>query len=175
MKGLIATAVAGTVLFVAAASAGAAPPGFWRSARLAPAATFVAGKPVAVYCAPTQAAINQTVSADATSVLGATPMIGSNEIYLAPITCAYLNAWLNGKKVANLYGVAVAMETLAHEAELARGSGDETTATCLGLRAMPKMVTKFFPLKKRESLHDLIGDAYSFWETQSSLYHAHSC
>lgn len=175
MRGLIATVFVGAVLLGAAASAGAAPSGFQQSARLAPAATYVAGKPVAVYCAPTQAAINATVSADATSVLGATPTIGGSDIYLAPTVCAYLNAWLNGKKVANLYGVAAAMETLAHESELARGVDDETTATCLGLRAMPRMVTTFFPLKKRESLHDLMSDAYRFWGTQSSLYHAHSC
>lgn len=173
---MIVTSAAAVILLAVVAAAGAeTPAGFWQSTRLAPPVSFVAGKPVNVYCAKTQATINQTVSADATNILGATPTIGGNEVYLAPIACAYLNAWLNGKRVANLYGVAAAMETLAHEAELARGVNDETSATCLGLRAMPKMVTKFFPLKKRESLHDLMNDAYNAWATQSAVYHAHPC
>lgn len=175
MRGLIAILAAAVTLLDVAASAVAAPPGFWESARLTPAASFVAGKPVKVYCASTQAAINATVSSTATSVLGATPVIGGDQIYLAPIVCAYLNAWLNGKRIANLYGVAGALETIAHEAELAAGVNDETTATCLGLKAMPQMVMRFFPLRKRESLHNLMGDAYQFWSTQGDAYHAHAC
>lgn len=157
------------------ASADAAPAGFWQSARLAPASTFVAGKSMTVYCAPTQAAIDATVSPTATNILGSTPTVGGDVTYLAPVVCAYLHAWLNGKKPSNLYGVAVAIETLAHEAELGRGINDETSATCAGLKAMPQMVTQFFPLKKRESLHDIMGDAYRFWATQSAVYHAHPC
>lgn len=160
---------------ITAGSASAAPPGFWTNTRLAKAASWVAGKPVTVDCAFTQAAINKTVSATAADILGATPTIGDGEIYLAPVTCGYLDAWLNGRKPANLYGVAVSLETLAHEAELARGVADETSATCAGLKTLPQMVTRFFPLKKRESLHDVIGDAYRFWGTQSSVYHAHPC
>lgn len=169
---MLVALVAAAVLSGAAV---AAPAGFWVNTKLANPAAFVAGKPLAVECASTQAAINETVSPTAANVLGATPVIGGGEVYLAPVVCAYLDAWLNGKKVANLYGVAVSMETLAHEAELARGIADETSATCAGLKAMPQMVTRFFPLKKRESLHDVIGDAHRFWATQGPAYHAHAC
>lgn len=175
MKGLIATIAGVGVLLVAATSVGAEPPGFWENKRLEPAASFVAGKPATVYCAYKQATIDAAVSATATNTVGATPVIGGGVIYISPAACAYLNAWLNGRKVANLYGVAVSMETLAHEAELAGGVADETTATCVGLKRMPQMVTRFFPLKKRESLHDLMADAYDAWAQQSSAYHAHPC
>lgn len=153
----------------------AAPPGFKANPRLSAPASFVAGKPVTAYCAPTAAAMNATVSPTAVDVQGATPIIGGNVIYLSPLTCAYLDAWLNGKKPSNLYGVGGSMETLAHESELARGITDETAATCAGLKAMPTMVTKFFAPKKRTTLHVLMGFATAYWNAQSDVYHAHPC
>jgi hypothetical protein len=158
---------------VTATSVSAAPPRFWANARLSKPASWFASKPVTVYCAPTQAAINQTVSPTATNVLGSTNPGGDN-IYLAPLTCAYLDAWLNGKKVV-LYNFAVSLETLAHEGELAAGISDETTATCKAIPKIPRLVAKFFPLRKRESLHDLMGDVHDVWMSQSPVYHAHPC
>jgi hypothetical protein len=160
--------------FTASAVAATPPPGFKANVRLSKPATWIAGKRVLVYCAPTQAAINATVSPTATNVQGST-FPGGDNIFLSPLTCAYLDAWLNGKTPSNLYGVAGSMETLAHESELAKGIGDETSATCAGLKAMPSMIGKFFPLNRRMTLHDAMGYAYELWNNQDSSYHAHAC
>lgn len=173
MKGLVAIVV-GTIVLASGASAVAAPSGFWLNKRLSPPASYVAGKPVDVYCAYKQATIDNTVSPTATNVAGATPVIGGGAIYLSPLTCAFLGAWMNGRNV-DLYNFAVAIETLAHEGELAAGVDDETTATCKGIPKIPELVARYFPLKKRESLHDLMGDVHDVWMNQGDVYHAHPC
>jgi hypothetical protein len=159
----------------AATAASAAPTGFKAMPRLAAPVSSIAGKPVTAYCAPTQAAINQTVSPTATNILGATPTIGGSEIYLSPLVCANLIAWQKGSHRIVLYSFALSIETLAHEAELAAGISDETTATCKAIPKIPRLIAKFFPLRKRESLHDLMGDVHYFWMSQSPVYHAHPC
>jgi hypothetical protein len=162
------------LVFTASAVAATPSPGFRPNVRLSKPATWIAGHKVTAYCAPTQAAVNALVSPTATEVQGATPVIGGNIINLSPLTCAFLDAWLNGKKPSS-YAVGAAMQVLAHESELAKGVNDETSATCAGLKVMPRMVTKFFPLKKRETLHNLMGYAYDYWNSQSAVYHAHPC
>jgi hypothetical protein len=174
LKLLVVLAATG-VLAGAAFADTTVPPGFKANPRLSKPVTWIAGHPVTAYCAPTAAAMNALVSPTAKNVQGATPVIGGNVINLSPLTCAYLTAWLNGKKPSNLYGVAGSMETLAHESELAKGISDETSATCAGLKAMPSMVTKFFPLKRRMTLHAVMAYAYELWNAQGPSYHAHPC
>lgn len=132
-----------------------------------------------VYCAPTQAAINATVDPKYDTagmpIQGATPVIGGNVIYLSPFSCANLLAWNTKSKRIVLYNFAVSLETLAHEAELTAGVDDETTATCKAIPEIPRVVARFFPLRKRESLHDLMGDVHAVWMSQPAMYHAHPC
>lgn len=176
MKGLIVIVVAAAGLLLAAPSSGAAPTGFWANKRLTPAASFVSGKPVVVYCANTQAALEAlAASADTVPDLQGLATVGGDAIYLSPLTCAYLDAWLNGRNVKNQYGVAGSMLTLAHEAEHTHGVSDETDTDCAALYAMPQMVVKFFPLLKRESLHDLMFDAWRGHSTKPPQYQTHPC
>lgn len=175
MRVVLTLVTAVVALSVAGVASGAVPAGFKANVRLSKPVTWIAGHLVTAYCAPTQAAINAAVSPTATSVAGATPVIGGKVIYLSPLTCAYLAAWLNNKNPSNTYGIGESMETLAHEAELAKGISDETSATCAGLKIMPSMIAKFFPLKGRQSLHILMGYAYDAWNGQSAVYHAHPC
>lgn len=151
------------------------PAGFKEAPQFEPAASFVAGKPVRIYCAPTQAAINATVGPEAVNVQGAT-YIGGDDTYLSPQTCGFLNAWLRGKKPSNLYGVAGSLQTLAHEAELAKGIDDETNADCASLKTMVPMVTRYFPLKKRITMHDLMALAWQIhYAKDQSVYGTHPC
>lgn len=169
--------VAAAAAIGAGASAAGAPAGFWTNTRLSKPASWVAGKPVTVYCARTQAAIDATVdpsyNTEGQPIQGST-VPGGDEIDLSPLTCAYLDAWLNGRRVV-LYNFAVAVETLAHEGELASGISDETTADCKAIPRIPRLVTRFFPLRKRETLHDLMGDVHDAWMSQPAIYHAHPC
>lgn len=151
------------------------PAGFRLNVRLAPAASFVAGKPVSVYCAPNAAAMNALAGPGAYDTQGYTPVIGGNVIYLSSLTCSYLDAWLNGKKPGNLYGVAGSMQTIAHEAEHTTGIRDETDADCASLKAMVPMVTRFFPLKKRITMHDLMGLAWLGHDHTPAVYREHAC
>lgn len=163
---------------VAASNTSAASTGFWANAKLAPAAASVAGKKVSVNCFTTRAAFVAFVAASdnpVADVQGFVPVTGGTVMYLSPETCAYLDAWLNGKKVANLYGVAGSMLTLAHEAEHLKGLADETDTDCAALRALPRMVTKFFPLKGRESMHDLMFDAWRGHSSKAPQYQTHAC
>lgn len=151
------------------------PAGFVMSARLSAPASFVAGKPVSVYCAPTQAAIVAVSVGAVSDALGVTPAIGAPVAYLSPQVCSFLNNWLSGKKPSNLYGLAGSIETLAHESEHMRGIRDETDADCAALRAMVPMVTRYFPLHGRTTMHKLMGDAWSFHSGSSAEYTAHPC
>lgn len=151
------------------------PPGFREAPQFEPAASFVAAKPVHVYCALTAAVINATVGANASDVQGATPVIGGNVIYLSPLTCAFLNAWRNGKKPKNLYGVAGSLQTLAHESEHAKGIPDETDADCASLKWMVPMTRKFFPLRKRITMHNLMAIAWEMHYAKAPEYREHPC
>lgn len=165
---LVAAVVCGT-------ATAAAPAGFWTNGKLAPAASWVAGKQVTVYCASTVDALKSTVVGEAIPDLQGTAIAGDSVINLSPLTCSYLDAWMNGKKVKNLYGVAGSMLTLAHEAEHAKGMSDETDTDCAALHALPRMVAKFMPLRQRETLHDLMFDAWRGHSTKSAAYQTHAC
>lgn len=130
-----------------------------------------------VYCAKTIGtleAMNEAAAATVPDLQGLAP-VGGSVVYLSPLTCAYLDAWQNGKKVKNLYGIAGSLLTLAHESEHAKGVADETDADCAALHAMPRMVTRYFPLRKRESLHDLMFDAWRGHSTKAAIYQTHPC
>lgn len=176
MRGLALAALVVLTLGAATARADSAvPAGFTLNPTLSKPAAFVAGKPVTVYCAPSAAAIDLTVSSSAQNVQGVTPVVGGNVIYLSPLTCSFANAWLAGKKPKNLYGVAVALQTIAHEAEHTAGISDETDADCASLKAMPAMVLKFFPLRGRETLHRMMADAWTAHGTKSAVFKEHAC
>lgn len=137
----------------------AAPPGFFPAPKLQPAASSVAGKPVKVWCAKNGAIWHAVASPDAT---GYVPIVGGHEMWLSNLACANLHAWLNGKNPPNSEAVAGSMLTLGHEAEHLRGERDEAMTDCAALRAMPAMVRKFFPLKGRISMHDLMALAWDY-------------
>jgi hypothetical protein len=158
------------------------PPGFVANAALSKAETFVAGKPVATYCAPTEAAIAATVdptlNVEGEAIQGST-VIGSATSYFSPTVCNFTRLWLNGRlvtrKPVNLLTVAMAVLTVAHEGELAKGVSDETDADCAALKALPQLVAKFFPLKKRETLHDFMADAWEVHGLSPAIYREHAC
>jgi hypothetical protein len=154
-----------------AAGADIAPPvGFTLSPVLSKPATFVAGKPARVYCADTQAHFNAADKQYTGIVLGAGfSQIGGSQTFLAPWVCSYLNRWL-AKKPLTLRHFAVVLVALIHEAELEKGTSDESLADCQALAIMPTVVKKFFPLRGVYTMHDLMRDAWDVHNGEPGVY-----
>lgn len=153
------------------ASATAAPSGFKEAPKLEPAAKFVAGKPVKVWCATTQAVWRAAVGT-ATGEVDAAGYahVATGEMYLPPIGCASLHAWLNRRRVED-YTFAVALLVIAHEATHLRGATDEGATDCAALSKLPTVIRKFFPVKGHATtVATLMAYAHDAHERESSEY-----
>ena len=156
----------------AAADVQPVPAGFTPNVALSRAASFVAGKPVTDYCAATIEQFN-------TAAIAATgwenpngsgySYVGGTQSFFAPWVCSALNRW-NAHKVIDLRSFGAAQLALVHESELLSGVSDESVADCKGLAVMPKVIAKFFPLKKRATWHDVMGWAWSAHDDQPEQY-----
>lgn len=182
MKPLVALVAAAALCGTAGAADIAPPAGFVANASLSNAEAFVAGKPVAAFCAPTEAALAATVdpsyNVEGQAIQGST-VVGGGMSFFSPTVCTFLRLWMNGKLVTrkpiNLLTVAMAALTVAHEAELAKGISDETDADCAALKTLPSLVSKFFPLRKRETLHAFMADATEIHTLSPAIYRTHTC
>lgn len=161
----VAALVAVTAVVVGCAVAqpavAAAPTGFTSAPRLAPAASFVAGKPIAVYCAKTQYDWQQY---GATSREKGLAVPGSSEIKLAPDVCRYLRA----PKVQD--GFAGSLLVLVHEAIHARGTKDEGVTDCAAVHEMPRVAVKFFSVKAGKQLRAVMADAWTLRAREAPAY-----
>lgn len=133
----------------ATASADTAPAGFHRAMRLEPAASWVAGKSVRVWCATSKAAFTAGAAGESittTDATGFADSVGGTNAYLVPLGCAALTAWLNHRHVED-YTFAASALLLAHEATHLRGVADEGATDCAALAKLPAMIRRFFPIK----------------------------
>jgi hypothetical protein len=170
MRAAVATALV-ALCWAAPASADTrpVPAGFTANARLSAAASYVAGKPVVSYCARTQDefdAADWGLGGDGTVGYA---YVGGTQEFLSPSVCLYLTKWQAKEKVARRY-LAFALLTLAHEAEHLAGVADESIADCKALFAMPKLIARYFPLRKVYTLHDLMGDAWGLHDESGPQY-----
>lgn len=158
------------LLIVAPAHADA-PAGFREATSLEPAASFVAGKPVAVYCAASAPAFADAVIAlnAPLAELGAFASVGGESAYLAPRACGPLTAVLH-RRPAEPFDVADAMLALVHEATHLRGSADESETDCAALRLLPAVASRFFGFKTWRSRHDLMADAWNAHNAKPRAY-----
>ncbi len=167
----VAVAVLAGVLASAAAAQVDAPEGFRSSVRLAPIASDVARKPMAVYCARDDGSwetLMESVDAPIDST-GYAPY-DEDAVYLAPEECRRLEGWLRGKNVPTLTGFGFSTLTLTHEATHARGVDDEGATDCAALAVMPRVLRVHFKVRKPATLkavmaaawrkHKLSGPAY---------------
>ena len=155
---LAALALAATAVNAdGAAAAGAPPAGFYESARLEPAASWVAGKKVVVWCAKTTAAF---AAAEAErngnpESAGFPDAIGGSAASFPGVVCADMLAWLNHRHVDD-YLFAGAALGLAHEASHLAGLSDEGATDCRALAKLPAMIRRFFPLKRHDATLSLL-------------------
>lgn len=150
----------------------AAPPGFYEARVLEPAASYVAQKPVRVYCAPTDLDLREYAS----SAYGVPPdfelgfaVVGSGTIYLGQSVCWPLRDHLARRHVATSE-FAAALLTLVHESIHARGSRDEGVTECDALHEMPRVAVRFFKVKPGRQLRALMAEAWASYDGMQPEY-----
>jgi hypothetical protein len=154
-----------------AASASAAPPGFHTSPRLAPVASFVAGKPMTVLCANSNAEWRTYLDDNGytgRTANGAT-VVGTSVSLFSPIVCSSLILKLRGKTVANnLFGPSLL--GLTHEAIHARGTFDEGKTDCAAVHEMPRVAVKFFGVTAGKKLRAVMAATWVYRGLQPAAY-----
>jgi hypothetical protein len=155
---------------VASAATPIGPVGFRDTPRLEAAASWVAGKPVHVWCATSQS-VWATAAANGglTDTAGFVMQVGGSDEYLSTRTCAALNAYLNRRGVDE-YDLARRLLVLAHESEHLHGIADESEADCAALRAMPTMIRRWFPPRRGYALHDVMAYAWDAHQREPAAY-----
>jgi hypothetical protein len=158
-------ALAALVLVSATSASASAPAGFNEAVKLEPAASFVAAKPVTVYCANSEYTWEQYGGTSTEHGL-ATP--GSSEIKIDPDGCRYLRTALNMHKIPDGFGAALLV--LVHESIHARGETDEGITDCDAVREMPRVAVKFFGVKAGKQLRAVMANAWRYRGGESAAY-----
>lgn len=158
-----------------AAVIAAAPPGFYESRVLEPAASYVAGKPATVYCAATVGDWRTYAEREA-STLAANGLtyVGSSESALAASVCAPLRQELRHKHVKTAV-LADAMLALTHEAVHQSGVRDESETDCHALALLPTVAHRFFGFAyHRGPLRALVAAAWKAHREKPAVFRS-SC
>lgn len=145
--------------------------GFSASPKLAPAASFVAGKQVTVGCATSQyewLQYLQSVGLTGRDTDGAT-VVGSGEVRFSPTLCQNLRLQLAGKPV-RLVALGPSIEVLTQEAIHARGVADEGVADCDAVHEMPRVAVRFFHVKPGAQLRALMAATWQWRQTGPAAY-----
>lgn len=161
MRAVVVVVVVLVLVLAGAASAEAVPPR--ESFRLEPVASWLAGKPVAVYCGGVY--VGNGVEAD-----GSVPAVGADSMNVTVAICRHLEGWFHGR--TPLAGdFADGLLTIAHEAMHLRGIANEHDADCAALPKIPTMLRVFFHMRNvfrrtelaqdAQVLHDAMPPAYS--------------
>lgn len=148
--------------FVAAATAQAGTPGFTRDRSLEPAASFVAHKPVKVWCATTAAAWR--VLAPSPAEHGAA-LPGGGEMFLDNQTCKPLETALHKSGAIYQPTLAGMIEVLTHESIHLRGERDEGVTDCAAMHEMPDVAVRYFSVVPGAQLRRLMAAAWA-WHRQ---------
>lgn len=160
------------VALVAAATLFVAPPGFTEAKVLEPAASYVAGKPVHVYCARTDLDLREYTQ----QMYGGNPgyevglaLPGQNAALLGQSQCYPLIDQLHKRK-DDRYDLAESILTLVHESVHLRGVTDEGQTECSAMHEMPRVAVKFFHVKPGKQLRALMSDAWSAHRAKPAVY-----
>lgn len=162
-----------TVLVVAAfALCGAASAGgFTRARTLEPAASFVARKPVTVWCAKSPASWRAYVNATngPESQAHGLSVPGSSVMHLDPALCLPLLAQLKRQYVYPP-ALPVVIHGLTHEAIHLRGETDEGVTDCDAMHEMPGVAVRFFHVTPGKKLRALMAGAWKGYHAAPTIY-----
>jgi len=159
------------VLALGGTADAAAPAGFSLSPRLAPAASFVAGKPVKVWCASSQYNWEQFLAATGRAGIEAngSAIPGSSEIKLSPTVCQNLRLQLAGKPVRYI-ALGPSILGLVHEAIHDRGESNEGVTDCAAVHEMPRVAVRFFHVKAGKRLRAVMAATWTYRGTEPAVY-----
>lgn len=148
----------------------AAAAGFVKSSVLAPAASFVAGKPVTVLCAGSDSAWDayKVAAYGANDGGNGSTVAGSSTIRLSYLVCESIRLHLQGR-VVPLKTLGPTIEVLTHESIHARGVSDEGVADCDAIRQMPNVATTFLHFTTK-TLALLMTAARAWRNTEAAAY-----
>jgi hypothetical protein len=145
-----------------AARAADVPAGFREAPKLEPAASYVAGKPVSVYCGKLPS--RGVVDGDGLAV------IGGDRIYISSFGCYLLEHRAADPGFDLNDAVAHYLLTLAHEAIHTTGEADESVTDCTALKYLPGMATRFFAFKRWSERHELMQLAWDNHRRKPDAY-----
>jgi hypothetical protein len=151
----------------AAATHTGAASGFYEARVLEPAASYVARKPVKVWCATTAAAW-QRLAVDRSDVHGLTAP-GTASTHLDTTVCGNLRARLLGGGLDNP-SLAPSIEVLTHESIHMRGESNEGITDCAAVHEMPRVAVVYFSVKPGAQLRALMAAAWSWRRELAPAY-----
>lgn len=138
--------------------------GFVRAKPLEPAASYVARKPVKVWCAKTDTAWRTFLTAryDTVETHGWTAQAGANQTYIDSDACLILL----DVKTETLARIGAAAEILTHESIHMRGEANEGITDCDAMHETPGVVVRFFGIKAGKQLRSLMAQLW-VWHRKS--------
>jgi hypothetical protein len=164
------------LLFVLAAALVAAPTaaaadGFYEARVLEPAASYVAGKPIEVWCATSVSAWHSYEIATygvVGSEHGSAPF-GGSVIYLDTEECPPLRQQLSAGGVY-VPTLAATVEIITHESIHARGERNEGVTDCDAMHEMPGVAVRFFHVRAGKQLRALMAAAWTVHRAEPLQY-----
>lgn len=169
MGRVLVVVLSAMAVFVGQARA-AVPAGFYEAVKLEPAATFVAGKPVTVSCAKTDAVWQAYVASfgGRADGVGSAP-VGGTDVHFAPAVCVNLLEWLRGRS-RFVPGFAASLQVFTHEAIHSRGERDEGVTDCAAMHEMPRVGVRFMHVKAGMQLRAVMASAWKYHRTHGPSY-----
>lgn len=168
MKGVLVAVVVLAAAFTAAAQADP-PAGFYESRLLEPAASFVAGKPVKVWCATSQYDWLRFLTATGRTEANGSAVPGSAELKLSPVVCQNLRLKL-ARKAVRAAVLGPSLLTLVHESIHDRGTVDEGQTDCNAVHEMPRVAVKFFNVKSGKDLRTVMAATWAYRAKSPAAY-----
>lgn len=144
---------------------------FHEAKRLEPAASYVAGKPVKVYCARTDLDLREY-----TQQLYGGKWFNDTGLALIPDGIALLGQSVCDPLLSELrigkYNAdfAEAIDALVHEAVHLRGVTDEGQTECTAVHNVPRVAVKFFRIKPGKQLRALMSDVWGAYSGKPLAY-----
>lgn len=148
------------VAFAALAFAGSAGAALREARSLEPAASFVAKKPVMVWCSPLTSKTGEHGLATA----------GDTALFLDKPACDALLAGLAPRSSVYLPTLASVIAILVHEAIHLRGETDEGVTECAAMHETPGVAVRFFHIKPGKQLRALMAGAWEGYRVEPAVY-----
>lgn len=149
-----------------------APAGFTEAKVLEPAASFVSGQHVQVFCARTDLDLREYLQSQygvAMTFETGYALFNGGPIFLGQSNCWPLRDYLARRKVDRA-DLAESILTLVHESVHTRGIRDEGVTECDAMHEMPRVAVKFFHVKPGKQLRALMAEAWSAYGDAQPQY-----